>query len=725
VLKFFRKYNKIILVVGVVILMVAFGIGPAIQSLMPSGRDRTLGTVDGTELTVRDRLTASNELRILQRRLFPQYQQALGMVARMSAGLPGPPPLPVVYRFSTQGDGNGAMAWLLATEHARKMGLSASPQEVSEALATLGIGNAQLEQLADQVGTKQAFIRQAVRHWLMVEQYASLVEGNAFENMSVSSASPGLRKLQLLNDLSQAFQAEDQNRMALFQRMNETIGLMLGGQRLSEPLMKHYVQQQGARVAGKLVPLDASDKTAGVEAPSEQRLQELFAQYKDDLPGSGEPWGIGYRYPDRVKLETLIVPLDEVRDTIEIDTAEALTYYRNNKDDYRPEPAEDNASTQPGTQPATQPSEPKPEPKPFSQVMPEVIDTLANQRAEEKAQRMLNAAANLMEQPLRTLPESAGYKQIPSDIDLPTLESVAETIEEQFGVAPQIRRFTDQWVNVSELSNLPDLGPARLADRPASLTEYVQSARTFDPEPTNPLVPLRLQVGAPSAMLETSVARAVFRLTGAQDDHPPESLEAVRADVVDDAKRIAAFKQLMKQQDALLSDAASDGLSGVASKHNSQVQSFGPTTRRQGMGARQRVPELPAIGRSSTFIDAAFDFAQQLQQDASPLADRPAGERQNGVGLKDQTTLVLYQVDQYEPITRQDYQNRLQNPMLRTMVSQWTLAAQRGDDPLAFEAIKARTGYQAEGATSDDAEAPAQAQSDASDGAGDASPQSS
>ena len=50
-LKFFRKYNKIILVIGATFLMVAFLIQGTIGMFLGDGGEQTLGTVDGEEIT--------------------------------------------------------------------------------------------------------------------------------------------------------------------------------------------------------------------------------------------------------------------------------------------------------------------------------------------------------------------------------------------------------------------------------------------------------------------------------------------------------------------------------------------------------------------------------------------------------------------------------------------------------------------------------------------------
>lgn len=752
-LKFFRKYNRIILVIGVVILMAAFGIGPAIRSFMPGPGERPLGTVYGQELVFNDRRGAERELQVVQSLISSRFGRQLGQMSQLQqstfralmemqlqrmlqspdVSLPEPTlPVPFELARGTDSRADAGLAWLLALRHARQLGIGVSDGEVNQALAELGIGTDRIDQAVDrlQIVPNEAALRQTIRHWLMLEQYATVVAGRAFSNMSVNSANPGLRKLELLASLGQG-----QNRQQQMQNLMDTAGFLASAQRVSAPLVKHYFQQQRARVGGRLLPLSASERLARVDTPDEPRLRELFNEYKDDLPGTGEPWAIGYKYPDRVKLEALVLPIERVQATVDVEPAEVLDYYENNKSQY----TVDSADTQPaGTQGADQTQETRY--KPVNEVYPQIEQTLKQQKAQDKARQILETAANLLEEPLRSVPESGGYKQIPSDFsqflsrieeERPEaakqleFEAVVAELQRRFGVKAEIRRFQQQWHPVTELSELPGIGSARLPNQQqGSLTAYVQTARTFDPPADNPLAGLRLQVGMPSEQLSTQDSRLLIRLSAAQANHEPASLASVRSRVLEHATEIAAYNRLMEQRELLLDQAKQQGLENVATSEGGEVRAFQPVPRRQqaGFGSGEQPPQLPGVGRSDVLIDRIFEFASRLAGEDQPIAARPQAERTEAVGLKAQRTLVLYEVDTYQPASGQGYRQQWQSAGLPALTSQWAVADAQLTDPLSLQAIQDRTGFTRAEAADDGPDEPDAEQSDGGTGTAEAAP---
>jgi hypothetical protein len=709
-LKFFRKYNKIILVVGVVVLMASFGIGPAIQNLAPTGGNRSLGTLaDGSELTVADQQRAAVELEILGRHI----AGGLGLPPRMN------PVLQMMGRVGlnpeTGNQEEQALAWLLLLRDADRLGLSASASEVEQALQLLGIGQRQMSQIMDTYTVQRDFVRRVVANWLIAEQYEALITGEAHHMMnlevgSVNSASPGIRRLQLIGSIGEAEGFQQQ-----MQQMQQIQGYLAGGPRISDVIVRHYLQSQQARVGGRLVKVDAASLREQVDEPTDARLQELFDKHRDDLPGEGEPYGLGYRYPDRVKLQYLHIPLEAVRDSIPvtaegerdsgsyaIESADAYQYYKNNQDEFTVEEADTSSDDQAADGADEEQASDEPTVQDYAEVHDQIIEQLKDQRARQKAAEMAQVAASLLEAPLRSLPDGQlGYKDIPADFEPPSLEDVASQLEERFNLRPSVERI-DQWTPTEALSELPQIGGASVMDQQGQFTQYVESARELiDPPSDNPLAPLRLQVGAPSEPLETETARFVFRLTAAEPSHRPESLDAVRDQVAADARAIAAYQQLQSQKDQLLQQAGEEGLDAVASARNASVESFDPTTRRARVGRQQQdqVPALPAVGRSEAFIDAIFDLGRDLQQREADFDELSPAERTGAVELPRQWSVTLVEVTDYQPPNRQAFENMLSSPMLKPQLGMWLQQQVEASspNPLSFSALADRLGFQRDG----------------------------
>jgi hypothetical protein len=155
----------------------------------------------------------------------------------------------------------------------------------------------------------------------------------------------------------------------------------------------------------------------------------------------------------------------------------------------------------------------------------------------------------------------------------------------------------------------------------------------------------------------------------------------------------------------ILDQARQQGLANVAQNRDLNVESFGPTLRRAqarfGQGGPQP-PELPVVGRSAPLIDGIFDFASGLMGGETPIADMPQAERINAEGLKAERTLVLYQVNRYDPAARGAYESEWQSPTLRPTATQWALGNAASPNPLSLAAIKQRTGFKPAGGAGDD-----------------------
>ena len=65
-LKFFREYNKYILVVGVALLMVAFLVGPTLSMFAPEPGAEMIGSIGDRQVTILDLRQAKSELTLLQ-----------------------------------------------------------------------------------------------------------------------------------------------------------------------------------------------------------------------------------------------------------------------------------------------------------------------------------------------------------------------------------------------------------------------------------------------------------------------------------------------------------------------------------------------------------------------------------------------------------------------------------------------------------------------------------
>ena len=168
-----------------------------------------------------------------------------------------------------------------------------------------------------------------------------------------------------------------------------------GAVKISEPMLRNALATEMQDLRLNIVELSADELKNDVPAPTDQELQAHFKRYANVAPGdaataaaatatapstgaSTRPGGstglgFGYRFPDRVKLQYLTIPREQVKQVVRKSRkaydweVEARQYYIRHLDEFPyVEPASKPATTEaspaaPAADPAT---EPKPEPQP-------------------------------------------------------------------------------------------------------------------------------------------------------------------------------------------------------------------------------------------------------------------------------------------------------------------------------------------------------------------------
>ncbi|NBC11103.1 MAG: hypothetical protein GVY24_05115 [Planctomycetes bacterium] len=680
-LKFFRKYNKIILVVGCVVLMIAFLIQPVISIFMPDPRNQPIGQVGERTLTVRDRQAADAQLQL--------YERGLRPIAMLVGTMLEPD------------DQN--LHWLLMKEEARSMGLGASETEVANALAMMGMDEAQVEDLAQRFGAKPAFVRASVADWLMLEQYRDLMRARAYTprivaesgQSAVTVSSPGLQRLRALQQvfgyMNASQQAENFMQARLFMMLAQQLELrtMLGSQRLSQPVLRAAFQDQRAQLSGRLLLIPAEPFVDEAPEPGEAAIAEHFEQYKDMPAGQSEPYGFGYRIPDRVKLVYLTVPYDAVAETVTVSNTEALAEYEANKGRYMAPPGPDAGP------------DAEPEQLDYLAVRKQIMTQLKREKTQEKVRQIIRAAQGRFTDAQRVLPDDEDdrrYKAVPEGFEPPDFAQVATELSEEFGVTVGVQRRTENWVSADALDALPGLGAARVeaASQRTPLRAYVLSARAFDPANDNPAVTFRLQQDVVSQpMIGSDGSMYLFRLTDAQPAHAPESLDLVREQVVSDLKLLAALQDLASDAVVWEAQARTMGLDSVAEELELEVGNFGPVPkRRAGAGRETMVPEIAGIGRDRELIDEAFALASRLSA-RGELSEIDPGERIVAAAVEDSFKLAIMELGEYEPVTRSQFERAATEPDTRFEIALSLLPADTGD-PMSLTRVKQRVGYTAE-----------------------------
>ncbi len=659
-LKWFRKYNKIILAVGCVVLMVAFLIPQAVSMFSPKPQERVVGTMNGQEVKVADLNQAGAVVQVMQ-----ELFRGTLLAERL-----------VPYEREQ---------WLMIQKDAERLGLDASNAEVNGLLEGLGVSPEDLDTRAREKGASAGFFREAVRQWLVSEQYRMLISGRRYDSAIALSSSPGLTTLNLwtngiLPQVNQVLSMQEDPRyaQAVLQAAEfQFLGERLGHGRISPPALDYVMANELERVGGRAVMIEAkADEDLAVD---DTQVRRLYEEYKEFLPGTGSPYPLGYRQPVRVKVEYLAFPAEAALSAVKVEPLDVLDFYRENKDRF--------TDAEGGPAPDMPPAA----------VREQIEQGLQLQMASELMRRAVAEARAALDDDVRAFETVGGYKVLPEDFRPIPLEEVSDRVAQNAGLTPQ-RTDAEGWVALSELREQTDgYGGSVLPGGSATAAAYLSLAQELRTDETPPAA--RVQVGVATAATQGRDGTFyIARLVDAQPAQAPESLGAVRAQVEADARRVAAYERLVEQADGLAERAAADGMDALAAAFGTEVNEVSPIPRRAGGSqvdeGRQAVPPVPGVGRSPALIDAVFGVVADVPLGADVATALSARQRTVSTPIDRALGVAVFEVTEYTPPTRQAFDQLRQMTrgvtpdlplmgdiqLLNTLLSEESLASRVGYD---------------------------------------------
>jgi hypothetical protein len=378
----------------------------------------------------------------------------------------------------------------------------------------------------------------------------------AFENLSQLEAT---RARQAMRDLLTIKSALDVRTSAI---------------RPSVPMVDWILAQEQQRIRADVVVLDALAFAGGLPAPDEAQLRAHFEKFNAFEPGRPDlrdnPFGFGYRIPDRMKLEVLTLRFADVRarvassKTPEQWTDEAAAYYVQNEADFR---ADAPASANPldVAAPSSGPI------KPFEQVRESIIGRLIEMETDARLDQIIRRMRNRTEADRQSLaaaratdPTAApGTAFGPAFDTFDYLEKLADDVQRQFGVRPALASFANRFLTRIEVAALPDIGGAsliqddRIIDIPLDLYAFEYSRALASPQQARMMGEAGLELLQLSMPMISRVSRDrfMFRIVAVDPAHPARDIEIVRDRVVQDVLEVAATAAARAHAEPLLKDA--------------------------------------------------------------------------------------------------------------------------------------------------------------------------
>jgi hypothetical protein len=715
-------------------LMVAFLIPQAVSQFAPNPAKAVLATIyDGEELVREDITRVSGDVQMLRRlRIEPPEFAAFGLTLIPQTG----------------SERNDALAWMMIQRAAERNGLGASRNEAFNLIASvLGMEDFDsLDEEAKEFGANANYLIELGRQYLVAEQYRQLVSGieyNLPDEDDDSVGSPGTRRVIAMNEAIQRIQQElqqfgpmmQQNPQLAQQLQLMTIENVLvnqgyldriqGHERFSATELRYALQRENAEIDLTVVVLDAEDRLASTTI-DDAYVQKIFEQFADDEPGTGQPYGIGYREPDKVQLEAIRIPIDQVRDQVAktITPEDVRRFYNDNPSafiDMTP-PAE-------GEEPSFAPQ------KLTAELRDQIRLTLTQLGAEEKVVEIAQKARQRLNEDARGLPDSGVYKELPEDFKPTPLTEVAAEIESEHGITPEIiivdefvssedivesARFTQAWVSKMPTAEikLPDQRFGQMVDVPVPqtvlagpaglfiatvptlsqelqqvfrLADYLTVARSFLTEEQREQIRFPLQAGLPGQYLRDGTGSSyVFRITEVQPSRPATDLTPIAEAVREDAKRIKAYENLIDDKESLLSTAASQSIERLMPDADAKNTLSGLT--RGSIGQQQFGMTIDGVTSTQPILERAFQITDDLI--ASGGFDQASeSDLIFAVELAGDYKLAIVRIDTFRPMTRAAFEEEATKPaslMLATNLG----ATEPLQPPLSFEALQRYTGFE-------------------------------
>jgi len=315
--KWFRRNNKKVMAVVVIVIMVGFIGGSALTSLLQSNRGR-LGDViaylgDKTKIKREDLLLARQELDILRmlradvllksqdlqgvilgELLFADQRASAALVNRLKQTIRqeqyeiSEKQINDIYRRQAPPD----IYWHCLQHETQLAGISLPEAEVSKLLAQI---------------------------------IPQLFEGGTYSQVIGSIMSQRrIPQGQILATLGKL--------LAVLQYAH----MVCSSEDVTTQQIMHAASLEGEGVNAEFVRFDSGVFAEGRDEPDAARMAEHFDKYKKFFAGAvsdENPYGFGYKLPDRAQLEYMVVKLDDVRTIVAPPTQDEMgDYYNRNKE---------------------------------------------------------------------------------------------------------------------------------------------------------------------------------------------------------------------------------------------------------------------------------------------------------------------------------------------------------------------------------------------------------
>ncbi|MDG2055244.1 MAG: hypothetical protein P8J86_11115 [Phycisphaerales bacterium] len=428
--------------------------------------------------------------------------------------------------------------------------------------------------------------------------------------------------------------------------------------------------------------------------PTDEELETQLAAYADDKPGDGER-GFGYKLPNRVKVEWLSIPEQDIREKLaasptKFNEVELYKHWRRNSDNPSFGPVDADIE------------------------IPEAVrNDLLDSLTTEQMNLISRYASSELAAPTRRVPRKGDFFELPEDWSDQrlSLQELAEAIKGQFGVSlPTYSAADEQWTPVAKTGQFDGLGDTtndQFGQGATSIQRLLQETKEF-----NGSGKYQIQTGmyGPPMRAENGDLY-LFRITDSDPARAPASIDEVRDDVTNDIRRVDSYKHLTERSDALTNLAIDQGLLNFTVTEDAEVAPkemitlYNPIVLnyqlQQGGLLRPIARPLPKIGAHTEAVSSIVNRAILLS-DSGPLKDQPLTDRTFVLPVDDKMALLVVQLNDIQPLDTQMYGNLTHSGALQNMMAIDELDPDEMSGVFSYEGMANRHNFELLGNTDEE-----------------------
>lgn len=316
--KWLRKNNRKVMAVVVVLIMISFVLGAALQQLarrMGQTPDKAIYKLQNGEISSLDINFAETELAILK-----ALNQPIGLLGLNQQG-----------QVTQRNIGWLLLNQMLFPDISRSLNISNTVKMLARQ-NQLGVSETEIDDFFTQASINPQINWMLLKH--EAKKYGITVTASQTEEM-VKMQNAGSRIATLAKN-SQMTSEQVYQALADFEEVRMLVGLMTTADNTTISQVKNLISATRETFDQEYVRFSADMFVDQIDQPSEEEIQTHFEKFKNIVPGEisdGNPFGFGYKLPDRVKIEYALVDLEQVEKLIEEVTEEqAEQFYQQNLD---------------------------------------------------------------------------------------------------------------------------------------------------------------------------------------------------------------------------------------------------------------------------------------------------------------------------------------------------------------------------------------------------------